>query len=715
MSELRVDGPLYMDPALAELRRRWIERGDRDAARAVSVTMLYDGQLADLEAAGLRVATVLDGQVMGSIAYADLDRLAALDNVHWIAAGDEQRLTLNTSVADIRARASSVDSLSGSGRDGLWYVDPSTGELTSNASPQGATGAGVVVAVIDTGIDITHPAFNRTIRPPAYDSRIVRIWDQGLRPAAGESPPDASLIASGVPYGVEYTKEQIDRALNASRFPDTPLAFNHRDCNGHGTHVASIAAGGTKFAPGADAWRVGVAPQASIVVVKAFDTPPVRIGGTEVSEDTRFRDALFYCLRVAKGRPPHGLDNKPVVVNCSFGNAHGPADGFDLEDRLWESTFDPNGPADSTHFPRGAILVKSAGNDGDARMRMKARITIPAGGRIEVPFELIDTRGPVRTKYIACSRVPFWPPFQVTCWLAGPPGPGYAVEVSVRLPGETPFSTPMRAGFLARGFGGGAGMTLSHTYVPAAGPNGPLPDVHRHRVTLRIDPNIETDPPSHVLGMYELRFTGPPGTVIHAMCDQSYVRDGGFGFRVAHHAPPSVVVTGEQTLGNSGARNIITAAAYDELAQEAIPSRPQDPGRPATPRGAIAPFSARGPLRDFGGGARWPKPDVAAPGVDISAARSRDTESMLLPQVTPAVRRGNRFMDLKGTSQAAPHVAGVIALMLEKNPNLSVDQVRAALTGNVRAGSSPAPGDPLYPGAYGAGMVDAARSHGGTP
>ncbi|MET0832091.1 MAG: hypothetical protein ABWY62_06880, partial [Acidimicrobiia bacterium] len=64
-----------------------------------------------------------------------------------------------------------------------------------------------------------------------------------------------------------------------------------------------------------------------------------------------------------------------------------------------------------------------------------------------------------------------------------------------------------------------------------------------------------------------------------------------------------------------------------------------------------------------------------------------------------------------------PIVAGIVALMLEKNPGLNVNDVRAALAASTagRPGSSPAPADPGYAEAFGPGRAAALESHANTP
>ena len=115
--------------------------------------------------------------------------------------------------------------------------------------PLALTGRGVVICVIDTGIDYTNPVF----RNEDGSSRILAIWDQTVQ--TGE-PPEGFL------YGTEYTREDINRALQSE---DPYSVVPSRDEIGHGSSVASVAAGSRL---GGGLTFQGAAPDADIVVVK---------------------------------------------------------------------------------------------------------------------------------------------------------------------------------------------------------------------------------------------------------------------------------------------------------------------------------------------------------------------------------------------------------------------------------------------------------------
>jgi subtilisin family serine protease len=235
--------------------------------------------------------------------------------------------------------------------------------------------------------------------------------------------------------------------------------------------------------------------------------------------------------------------------------------------------------------------------------------------------------------------------------------------------------------------------------------------VHRHHVEFFVAPRESGASISYLDGMYGVRIKGPAGTVVWGMEDIDSWAGGLMVFRLGHPPtdgitlPAGVTPVVESTAVDPLGRHVITVASYDD-----------NNGVSGSPQGDIADSSGRGPLRDFSDPAAplpvIPKPDIAAPGVDIMSAEGADTEQLL--PTTPAWRSGIRFHSLGGTSMAAPMVAGTIALMLDKSATLHTTRVRQILTAAARAAVNPATA-PDSTNAYGAGRVDAMTSHNNTP
>lgn len=110
-------------------------------------------------------------------------------------------------------------------------------------------GNGVLIGIIDTGIDYTHEAFRNT----DGTSKIFSIWDQSIQTENG--------IPDGFQYGTQYTKEQIDTAL---KNPNPLSVVPSVDNEGHGTFLAGIAAGNRNEKENFS----GVVPESQIIMVK---------------------------------------------------------------------------------------------------------------------------------------------------------------------------------------------------------------------------------------------------------------------------------------------------------------------------------------------------------------------------------------------------------------------------------------------------------------
>jgi subtilisin family serine protease len=621
-----------IDPGLADLYTEYVRGGD---GGRVNVEVQFVADLSELERLGFEAAFQEDeNRATGTVDLADLERLAEHPGVVHIAYGRMPEPMLDISVPDIRANL-------------VWTL---TGGVFG-----GATGAGAIVGIIDSGIDFGHPFFLRSTSPPT--TRILRIWDPGLVPVAGESSPPSTLL-SGDPgsYGVEYKATQINAVL---RGVAGAQPVRHRDYRGHGTHVASIAAG-----DGRDAFtHVGVAPAADLIVVKFLDhdeTP--RAGGLDVRPERLFRDCVSYILHVAKTPDPDELrtpeDAKPVVINCSFGTPLGPHDGLTNDEDWLTSTF-------SGARSEGRILVTAGGNSaGD---RAHARIEFPAGpGTVEIPFELFDART-LRSRFDKGRWVDNPGTLAVQLWY-----PRGAAGLSAEWGDGAGFIRGPASGSAVHVLPGRT-LRMSHTGQIQILRDG-RGTVSRNLFELLIEPFKP-----HWTGRYMLRVTSTGRMTVHMWCTN--FGDHGLEVDRAAPVPTNVFVEDVNLIGEyGGAANTITVAAYNAE----VESR------------EMLPHSSPGPLVRYGPAPPPPpKPDIAAPGYKINAAKSSD--------VIPAL--AGKTVGKHGSSMAAPHVAGVVALMLEKNGRLNVAQVNALLASGVRPVVPPV--TTVTANEAGAGRVDA--------
>lgn len=171
--------------------------------------------------------------------------------------------------------------------------------------PYNLTGKGVLVGIIDSGIDYANPVF----RNADGTTRIRNLWDQSL----SENPPEGYLI------GTEYTSEQINEALRQPTVEARRRIVPSQDVSGHGTAVAGVAAGNS------DEYR-GVAYESDLIVVK-LGIP--KMNG--FPRTTELMQAIDYVVQKAL---EYG---QPVAINISFGNTYGSHDGNSLLEQYIQS------------------------------------------------------------------------------------------------------------------------------------------------------------------------------------------------------------------------------------------------------------------------------------------------------------------------------------------------------------------------------------------
>lgn len=198
-------------------------------------------------------------------------------------------------------------------------------------------GQGVLIGIIDTGVDYTNPIFQYGDKT----TRIASIWDQTIESG---NPPQ------GRGYGTDYSRDQINQALQSENpFQIVPS----RDENGHGTMVAGIAGG----SPVPDNDFTGVAPGAEFIVVKLKQAKKVLrdffyIPDNAVCfQETDMLFAIDYILQMAD------ILNRPIALCISVSTSQSSHDGRGLT-----SSYISNA---ATRIGTGVAVA--AGNEGNAR------------------------------------------------------------------------------------------------------------------------------------------------------------------------------------------------------------------------------------------------------------------------------------------------------------------------------------------------------------
>ena len=453
--------------------------------------------------------------------------------------------------------------------------------LSVQAAPLKLYGKGILTAVIDSGIDYSHPDFRNT----DGSTRIRALWDQSI---AG-NPPEGYFL------GTEYTQDQINAALQEPTKVRQEQVVPSRDVSGHGTSVAAIAAGNGRGSVGGI--YAGVAPESELLIVKLGN--PRREGFPRTTE---LMQGVDYVLRKA-------LEYRmPVAINISFGNTYGSHTGTSLLERFI---------ADIANLWKSVICI-GMGNEGAS-----------AGDTAGILKENTEERIPLAVQMKE-------PAIKVQIWKS------YHDIVDISL------------------------------ISPAGVQIGPIPEV------------IGTQ--RFVVGDTEiLLYYGEPSPFhvsqeifIEFLPKDSYITPGIWQFVLT----PRKIVTGEYDLWlpSENVLNRGTAFRYPtERGTLTIPSTSQrviSVGAYDSLTFAYADFSGRGGLEGES------KPDLVAPGVDITAP-------------TPS----GIYQTFTGTSFATPFVSGAAALMMEwgivrgNDPYLYGEKVKAYL----RRGARPLPGFTEYP------------------
>ncbi len=513
----------------------------------------------------------------------------------------------------------------------------------------GADGSGTLVGVADTGLDVAHPDFRD---PKTNKSRVAWMLDLSMKPLGLHPELEAK-------YGVKDSQGNLQGAVLTGQDIDDRIARGDPvpvDRNGHGTHVASIAAGnggGTRF--------IGAAPKAGLVIARISRTDLGSFDG-----DDALRGAAFIFDQADAMK-------LPIALNYSLGTDFGPHDGTSLWERTLASHVGPDKP--------GHAFVVAAGNSGSiAEAPIHESVYVTPGAAVRVPVTTFGAKN---------GAVQIWVTLRK----------GADVKVGLDAPNGTwisPIGDKEEKGYNSGGVNAAVLFGTASSTVPT--------DSHGAVVLWR---------GAWPTGTYAVTLTGSgmADLYLYSSGDAALesntpaffsagVREGTVSLPATHPDLISVgcTVSGPEWKAITGQRIALSAPLLDEAGGKRDPSRARRPFE----QGELCYFSAAGPTA-----AGVPKPDIAAPGAIIVAAMSQQAK----PDVPTSVFHTSscppdpdtnqvdaRCLQVdathavsQGTSMSSPMVAGAVALLYQRDPTLSQDVVRALLQAGAHKFRGPAP------------------------
>lgn len=253
-------------------------------------------------------------------------------------------------------------------KDGVDVLTAS-GIRTFNNPYVNLTGEGILVAIIDSGINYLHQDFIKE----DGTSKIVSIWNQ-------ES--DKSKPPNGMTFGSEYSNEEINQAIKNN---NGDLCV---DEEGTGTIAAGIIASEGKIK---ETYK-GIAPKAELIVVKLRQYENTYRKDRINYESSDFFTAISYVISVSKRL------NKPLIINFSIG-----ATSTSLYNLSILNTF-------TDLSQSGIVIVSGAGNEGNTDVHYSGQFNKGANSDAKIYQDVIlqegdDTNIDITINFLGADKI----------------------------------------------------------------------------------------------------------------------------------------------------------------------------------------------------------------------------------------------------------------------------------------------------------------------
>lgn len=524
-----------------------------------------------------------------------VDKLSALSSINAIEASQMYKPTLDSSKKSMNAESVTA----------------------ANITPSNIiAGEGVLLGIIDSGIDLTHPDFSN-----ANGTRILKLWDMSDTNGTGPDGYDTYK------WGREYTKSIID-------FAD--VIIDQVDRVGHGTFVAGVSGGGGKV----ESKFRGIAYNSDMIIVKGNknDNKPYLADNDVIA-------GCDYLMQEAEKL------NKAIVINLSIGSSIGPHDGKSLLSVALSELSKP-----------GVVIVSTAGNDN--YLPLHAGTQVQSATLLEFPIKPNNICWMVENETNLCDSPNSFYTLADFWYSKDMIDSAYVLAYdTLSQSNEAPLLVSYKA--FPIGIQANKEMMLNDNGEPIAmiEYNGTVTNYAANNSgNLKIE--IHNNGDSNILvnkylwsiviktknqGQIDLWGSYPISKVrkFKSVWDTEVLRADGRMTICAPGDGDSVICVTSHVTKNSWTNIFDTTFTYDCTI------------------GNISDFSSLGPARN---GRILPL--ISAPGEIIFSAKSKDCVAD-----SAYTDIGGKYFGAGGTSAAAPHVTGAIALMLQVNPKLKYSDI----------------------------------------